>query len=174
MRDPQVKWWVLGGSLVVLLPLLGCGGLFAALKWSEFSCRRDVENARTTVRTDTKPIRAELAPLGVPAEVHWVLEPDRHCEMLPTPGTDRDSQSGVVKLDPAQAEVLVGRYAGWEAARPGGSGLLSPYIPSGGTWQRTDELDAQFVGAHSGEEARYYVNVDNGAVLFSSYADHAG
>jgi hypothetical protein len=173
VRDPQAKWWVLGGSLVVLL-LLGCGGLFAAAKWSEFSCRRDVVKARTTVRTDTKPIRAELAPLGAVAGVHWVLEPDRHCEMLPAPGTDRDSQSGVVKVDPAQAKVLVGRYAGWEAAGPGDRGPLSPYVPAGGNWQRTDELDAQFVGEHSGEEARYYVNVDKGAVLFSSYADHAG
>nr|BFE65886.1 hypothetical protein GCM10020063_104120 [Dactylosporangium thailandense] len=93
MDSPQAKWWMLGIAIALALPTLCCGGLFAAAKWSEFSCERSVEHARETVRTDTEPIRAELAPLGKAAEVHWVLEPSRHCEILPVPGTERDSQS---------------------------------------------------------------------------------
>ncbi|WP_432977672.1 hypothetical protein [Dactylosporangium sp. CA-233914] len=168
--------WVLGTAAALLLPLLCCGGPIAAAKLSEFVCRHRVETARKTVRTDSQPIRAELAPLGGAAEVHWVLDPNRSCDVLPVPGTDRDYQYGVVKIDPVKASDLAGRYAGWETVRLdaifGDGGPLSPYIPSGGTWQHVDELDTQFVGAHSGEEASYYVNVDKATVMFSSRADH--
>jgi len=174
--NSREKSFVLGVRIALASAVLCGGGLFAAAKWSELSCERSVEHARKTVRTDTKPIRAELAPLGKATEVHWVVDPHRHCDILPVPGTDRDRQHGVVKLASTEAGDLLGRYTGWETVDPSSTfaelGRLSPYIASGGTWQHTDRLDAQFTGEHSAENASYYVNVDKSVVLFSSYADH--
>jgi hypothetical protein len=149
-----------------------------AAQWSADDCEHRVEAARKTVRTDSPPIRAELAPLGEASEVHWVLDPNRHCDVLPVPGTERDGQTGVIRIDPANAQGLVSRYVGWETVGPddvdwlSAGGLLSPYIPSGRTWQHSNQLDAQFVGEHPDEYAKYYVDVADGVVLVSSYADH--
>ncbi|WP_433209244.1 hypothetical protein ACQP00_44795 [Dactylosporangium sp. CS-047395] len=159
--------------LVAVVALLVGGFLVASVKWNEYSCERRIERDRATVRTDRGPIRAELAPLGAVVGVHWVLDPDRQCGLLPVPGTDRDSQAGVVRIEPARAADLVARYTGWEAADTFDAiPILGRYLPRGGTWRHAGELDAAFAGAHPGESARYVVDVASGTVLFSSYADH--
>jgi hypothetical protein len=175
----RAHWWILVGVAVLVVPSLCCGGCFVVSRRSTADCERLAETAPKTVRTDTRPIRAELAPLGAVSEVHWILYPNRHCDdLLPVPGTERDSQTGVIRVGAANARQLVGRYTDWETvdseeiASFSSDALLSSYIPSGRTWHRSAKLNAQFVGEHDAEDAEYYVDIQDGVVLFRSDADH--
>jgi hypothetical protein len=158
---------------VFLLPALCFGGCVVAAKRSSAACYHAVEVARVTLRTDRKPIQAELAPLGEVSEVHWVLDPNRHCDVMPVPGSEPDTQYGVVRIGPAAARDLVSRNANWEKV----DGLeverlLLPYVPGGAAWLHSWSLDERFVGGRSGENAQYYVDTADGLVLFYSDADH--
>ncbi|WP_345696089.1 hypothetical protein [Kitasatospora terrestris] len=157
--------------------LLGAG---TGVRWwreREFRLQSAARDAEVKVETDLAPVKRLMPQLGPVVSAHWTLWSSAlPGDRLPMGPIDAYFH-GFVQVAAGQVARLLDGHGTAATALPRVSKLLEPFVPAGGSWVRSEELDRRLLTARGSElffdrgADLVYVSAHN---LFDPDMEHVG